>query len=110
MKDGNALMKNKCNVCNRLDPTDNYFQAILICAVRYSIGLITCAPELVTRYIEPLLPQMTDNTLDVMRRAVEEPEMSEFGSYGDECDKETWMRFLGEIKMEEERRKNDGRA
>lgn len=91
----------------RIDPSDNDFQAILICAVRYSIGRRTYMPELVTRYIKPLLPQMTDNTLAVMRRDVEEPETSAFGSYGDECDRETWMRFLREIKEEQERRKSN---
>lgn len=91
-----------------INPTDNHFQAILICAVRYSIGRRTYMPDLVTRYIKPLLPFLSDNTLAVMRRDVEEPETSAFGSYGDDCDKQTWMRFLGEIKKEQERRKSDG--
>lgn len=102
------MQKNKCDTCNFINPTDNHFQAILICAVRYSIGRRTYMPDLVTRYIKPLLPHMTYNTLAVMRRDVEEPGTSAFGSYGDECDKETWMRFLGEIKEEQWRRACDG--
>ena len=99
------MPKSKCDTCHRIEPEDKDFQAILICAVRYSIGRRTYMPELVTRYIKPLLSCLSDNTLAVMRRDVEEPGTSMIGSYGDECDRETWMRFLGKIKEEQERRK-----
>lgn len=82
-----------------IDLKDNDFGCILCAAVRYSLGRRTYMPGLVTDFIKPLLPYLNDNALNNMRR-----EVSEFGEYGDDCDVQTWMDFLDDVKEEIKKR------
>lgn len=83
---------------------DDNFGAVLICAVRYSIGRMTYMPKLVQDFIRPLLPYLSNKTLFVMDR-----DISEANSYGDpNIDEPDWKRFMQEVRNEMEARKRDG--
>lgn len=82
---------------------DDFFGAVLNCAVRYSIGRRTYMPSLVTDFIRPLLPYLSDKTLWCFERDIEGER-----NYGMEMDKELWLRFLVEVRAEIERRKAGG--
>lgn len=47
----------------RIDLSDDFFGAVLNCAVRYSLGRNTYMPGLVIDFITPLLPYLSDKTL-----------------------------------------------
>ena len=79
-----------------VQPDDDNFGAVLICAVRYSIGRETYMPKLVQDFIRPLLPYLSNKTLYVIERDV-----SEANSYGDKnIDEPDWMRFLKAVRDE----------
>lgn len=83
---------------------DDNFGAVLICAVRYSIGRMTYMPRLVQDFIRPLLPYLSNKTLYVMER-----DIAEANSYGDQSiDEPDWKRFMQEVRNEMEARKRDG--
>ena len=46
-----------------IDVADDNFGAVVNCAVRYALGRRTYMPELVRRFIYPLLPYLSDRTL-----------------------------------------------
>jgi len=48
------------------------FGAVLNCAVRYACGRATYMPELVCKFITPLLPKLNDNTLKVFKNYIED--------------------------------------
>lgn len=75
---------------------DDNFGAVLICAVRYSIGRMTYMPKLVQDFIRPLLPYLSNKTLYVMER-----DIAEASGYGDRnIDEPDWMRFLKAVREE----------
>lgn len=78
-----------------IDLSDDDFGAVLNCAIRYCLGRRTYMPELVVSYIRPLLPHLNDKALSVMEKDVSS--CGPFG-YGDQCDCDTWVRFLADIK------------
>ena len=83
---------------------DDNFGAVLICAVRFSIGRRTYMPRLVQDFIRPLLPYLSSKTLCVMERYI-----SVANSYGDpNIDEPDWKRFMQEVRNEMEARKRDG--
>lgn len=87
----------------KLVEIDEDFCTILICAIRYCLGRQTYMPSLVTEFIKPLLPQLDDKTLRVMRADITVTE-----SFGNETiDKPVWMRFLDDIEQEICRRKEE---
>lgn len=76
---------------------DSDFEAILMCAVRYSLGRQTYMPKLVVDYIEPLLDKLSYNTLSIMHRDL----TSNVAYYGSETiDKPMWLSFADKIKKE----------
>ena len=83
-----------------IDPQDEFFQTILICAVRYSIGRATYMPGLVTDWIMAHMNgKLLGNTLDVMKRDIDEvPE----DRRGMDCDRKTWARFREWLERQEE--------
>lgn len=83
----------------KIDLGDDFFGTVLNCAVRYCIGRMTYMPSLVTDFIRPLLPYLSDKTLWCFERDIEGAT-----GYGMDMDKEMWMRFLAEVKAEIERR------
>lgn len=99
-------MARKSDNMPKIDLGDDFFGTVLNCAVRYCIGRMTYMPSLVTDFIRPLLPHLSDKTLWCFERDIEGAT-----GYGMEMDREMWMRFLGEVKAEIERRKKeDGHA
>lgn len=83
----------------RIDPSDEDFGTICICAIRYALGRRTYMPGLVQGYIRPMLPLFSNKTLAVMERDIADAEKL-FGGYGDETiDKPGWLQFLSMIRV-----------
>jgi len=81
-------------------PISDDLEAILICAVRYSIGRATYMPELVTGWIEDnMRGRLSRKTVSVMRRDIEEAKRR--NGLGMECDVKTWMRFDMWLSLED---------
>lgn len=88
------------------EPTSDDFGAICNCAVRYCLGRRSYMPSLVCGYITPLLPELTDKTLDCFERDIAERKRTGF-DFGDSCDYETWDAFYKAVCKEIERRKGN---
>lgn len=84
----------------KIDLTDDDFGAVINCAIRYCLGRETYMPSLVTTYVKPLLPWLSDKTVACMERDVRECK-----HYGMDCDETTWLAFLGAIRAEMYQRK-----
>lgn len=79
------------------------FGFVCICAVRYCLGRRIYAPGTVMGFIKTFLPALDDKTLYVMAR-----DIAEADNLGDaEIDAPMWAEFLGEIREEQKRRKNN---
>lgn len=89
-----------------VDPTNDDFGAVCNCAVRYCLGRRSYMPSLVCGYIIPLLPELTDKTLDCFERDIAERERTGF-DFGDSCDYETWDAFYNAVCKEIEGRKKN---
>ena len=97
-----------CGISNRMvDPTNDDFGAVCNCAVRYCLGRRSYMPSLVCGYITPLLPELTDKTLDCFERDIAERKRTGFG-FGINCNVETWGAFYKAVCNEIERRKSNG--
>lgn len=88
-----------------VDPTNDDFGAICNCAVRYCLGRRSYMPSLVCGYITPLLPELTDKTLDCFERDIAKCKRTGF-DFGDSCDYETWDAFYKAVCNEIEGRKH----
>lgn len=89
-----------------VDPANDDFGAVCNCAVRYCLGRRSYMPSLVCGYITPILPELTDKTLDCFERDIEERKRTGF-DFGDSCDYETWNAFYNAVFNEIERRKHE---
>ena len=90
----------------RLDPTDDDFQSVLICAERYARGRRSYMPEIVIGCITPLLPVLSDRTLTALRRDLDESMLK--SDLGDPViDAPGWIKLLRQIEDEIKRRKAD---
>lgn len=69
------------------------FEHMLISALRYALGRRTYIVDLTCRYIERHMPILSDRCKDLMINDIESQK-----NYGDECDKEDWMRLLDKLK------------
>lgn len=100
----------KCNASDLkstlIDPANDDFGAVCNCAVRYCLGRQSYMPSLVCGYITPLLPELTDKTLDCFERDIAERKRTGF-DFGDSCDYETWDAFYKAVCKEIERRKHE---
>lgn len=76
-----------------LGEKDDFFGAVLNCAVRYCLGRVSYMPGLVIDYITPMLPRLTKKTLWCFEKDIESCE-----NYGMEMDKQKWMEFLVKVK------------
>ena len=83
----------------KIDIEDDDFQAILNCAVRYSLGRQTYMPHLVVNYIKPLLPYLDNRTLYVFKRDIEEA-IDDNRTGDPNIDKPIWLNFLTLISEE----------
>lgn len=89
-----------------IDPTDDFFQGVLICALRYCMGRETYMPELVTGWImRHMHGKLSNKTLSVMKRDIDETPVERRGM---DCDRETWARFR--YWLEEEAKHGEQRA
>lgn len=61
-----------------VDPTNDDFGAVCNCAVRYCLGRWSYMPSLVCGYITPLLPKLTDKTLNCFERDIAERKRTGF--------------------------------
>ena len=96
-------MENK-NSMPVINFSDGDFGAVLNCAIRYCIGRETYMPSLVIEFIRPLLPYVSNKTLDCFERDIGETDY--FGDF--EIDKPLWIKFLGEIQTEIKKRNIGG--
>lgn len=87
-----------------IDLTNDDFGAVCNCAVRYCLSRQSYMPSLVCGYIAPLLPKLTDRTLDCFERDIAERKKTSF-DFGDSCDYETWDAFYKAVCKEIEGRK-----
>ena len=76
-------------------------ESILLCAVRYAIGRRTYMVGEVTGFISPLIPQLSDNALYVIRNDITDAET--YKNLGDEkIDAPLWkalrLRAVNELK------------
>lgn len=83
----------------KIDIEDDDFQAILNCAVRYSLGRQTYMPHLVVNYIKPLLHYLDNRTLYVFKRDIEEA-IDDNRTGDPNIDKPIWLNFLTLISEE----------
>ena len=85
----------------KFDLSDDDFGCVLNCAVRYALGRRTYMPYLVTNFITPLLPHLTDKTIWCFKRDLEE--CRDFGD--PEVDEPTWSSFWAAVRAEDAKRK-----
>lgn len=82
---------------------DDDFGAILNCAVRYSLGRRSYMPKLVTGFITPLLPYLSDRTLGCFLR-----DLGRTSDYGDPLiDQPVWELFGQHVIRAYEERKGE---
>ena len=83
---------------------DDFFGAVINCAIRYACGRQSYMPSLVIGEVRKMIPMLNDKTIGCMERDIREAE--KFGGYGDEkIDKPGWLAFLKELQDEMDRRK-----
>lgn len=86
-------------------PVDERLGEMLNYAVRYAIGRCTYAPHDVVKYVEPLVPDLDKGTLRVMQYDIAAEQVKPGGLGDDNIDAPDWLRLLGKIRAELERRK-----
>ena len=76
---------------------DDFFGAVINCAVRYACGRQSYMPSLIIDVVRPMLPMLSNKTIGCMERDIREAE--KYGGYGDEnIDKPGWMRLLKDLQ------------
>lgn len=76
---------------------DDFFGAVINCAVRYACGRQSYMPSLVVGEVRKMIPFLNDKTIGCMERDIREVE--KYGGYGDEkIDKSMWLKFLKELQ------------
>lgn len=90
-----------------VDPANDDFGAVCNCAVRYCLSRRSYMISLVCGYITPLLPELTDTTLNCFKCDIAERKRAGF-YFIDSYDCETWDAFYKAVCKEIEGRKGDG--
>lgn len=98
------MQKNRKPKPPMVDPSEEDFGTVCICAVRYSLGRQSYMPGLVQDFIRPHLPQLTRKSLSVLERDIAQAEEMGYGYGHPTIDKPGWLRFLNEIREELKRR------
>ena len=70
------------------------YERILISALRYALGRKTYIVETTVNYIIAEMPRLSKDCKRVMILDIEKP----LGGYGNECDRQDWMRLLEKLK------------
>lgn len=100
MESGEVNVKRES--CKMMIKLDRDFEIMLICAERYACGRRTYMPSLVCDYIQSLLPQLSENTINIM---INDIHMTPDCWLGDECDIRTWRNFEKKLITASEERK-----
>ena len=82
----------------KIDPSDERFGQILISAVRYALGRMTYIVDDTAKYVENLIPQLSDNTLQLICKDITRAE--ELHDLGMGCDRVIWLHLREEIVKE----------
>lgn len=98
-KHGGKIEKMKKNE-KRIDANDIFFGDLVICAVRYSLWHMSYMPELVAKFIEPLIPYLRHMTLAVIDRDLDTAR----NSVKRLPDHARWKKFHENVKREIEGR------
>lgn len=69
------------------------YEHMLISALRYALGRRTYIVGMTAEYIENELPKLSDQCRAIMIEDIERQEQ-----FGDECDREDWMRLLDKLR------------
>ncbi len=89
---------------------DDEFEEILISAERYSLGRMTYVVPDYVWYVTPLVPYLSDKTLDILLRDLIEcsmrvdPENPGLNPWGMEQDEREWKKLWKAIEDEQKRR------
>lgn len=70
------------------------YEHMIVSAMRYAIGRRTYIVELTVNYIIAELPKLSDYCKGIMIKDIESAT-----SYGDDCDKQEWIKLLKELKI-----------
>lgn len=82
---------------------DEFFGAVLNCAVRYAIGRRSYMPGLVIDFITPLMPYLSSKTLWCFDQDLNDARFT--SGYGDHnIDEPDWMKFLDAVRAERAKR------
>lgn len=86
-----------------LDPADDDFQSVLICAERYACGRRSYMPDIIIGYITPLLPVLAETTLGALHRDLDEA--ARHSNLGDPViDAPGWFKLYEQVDVEIKRR------
>lgn len=89
---------------------DDDFEEILISAERYSLGRMTYVVSDYVWYVTPLVPYLSDKTLDILlhdlidRSMRVDPENPDFNPWGMPQDEKEWKKLWKAIEDEQKRR------
>lgn len=87
----------------QINLADDFFGAVLNCAVRYAIGRHSYMPGLVQDFIRPLLPYLSNKTLWCLDQDIKSARYE--GGYGDpKIDEPEWLKFHAEVVAERVKR------
>lgn len=87
----------------KIFPEDERFGEMMASAVRYALGRMSYIVGDTVGYIKPLVPYLSDKTLDVISTDIENH--ADFYDLGMEQDKEKWLDLYATIKAEIANRK-----
>lgn len=82
---------------------DENFQEILVSAVRYALGRMTYIVGLTVDYIMPMIRNLDLKYINIMINDIDGQR-----EYGMDMDKDEWMKLLGRLRAERERRFKNG--
>ncbi len=86
-------------------PIDKGFQEMLVSAERYALGRMTYIVSLTVDYITPMIRNLDLKYINTMIDDI--TGHSDLG-YGMDIDEEEWMKLLGRLRAERERRFKNG--
>lgn len=82
---------------------DENFQEMLVSAERYALGRMTYIVSLTVDYISPLIKSLDMKYINIMIDDIDRQR-----EYGMDMDKDEWMKLLGRLRAERERRFKNG--
>ena len=94
----------KTEVVNKTIELSDNLELMLNCAMRYAMGRRTYIVGTFCDYVKSIMTDLSLITLERMKQDFDD--FAEYGnSWGDECDKETWMRFKMDLDETIKKRK-----